>query len=189
MDHLMNQRRNQLQLLNWQLQLHQQQKVNNMIMLQVLQIHRRVQIRRRQRRTLCVRLWWERRVQLAQFSRLMQELLVEDVRAYRNFLRVDPVMFQEVLNLIIPRITKQNTFYRKALTPALKLSFTLRYLASGDSYHSLMYGFRVPHNTISLAIREVCEAIIAEYADEVIQAPTTEPQWRGIAKQFSTRCP
>ena len=50
-----------------------------------------------------------------------------------------------------------------------------------------MYGFRVPHNTISLAVREVCEAIIAKYADEVIQAPTTEAQWRGIAEQFSTR--
>ena len=94
----------------------------------------------------------ERRVQLGQFStRLMQELRVEDVLAYRNFLRVDPAMFEEVLNRIIPRLTKQDTFYRKALTPALKLSFTLRYLASGDSYHSLMYGLRVSHNTISLA--------------------------------------
>jgi hypothetical protein len=48
----MNQRRNLLQLLNWQFQLHQQQNVNNMIMLQVLQIHSKVQIRRRERRTI-----------------------------------------------------------------------------------------------------------------------------------------
>ena len=96
-------------------------------------------------------------------------------------------IFKEVLSRILPRIKKQDTFYRKALTPALKLSFTLRYLASGDSDHSLMYGFRVHHKTISLAIREVCETITAEYADEAIQAPTTELQWRDIAEQFSTR--
>ena len=116
----------------------------------------------------------------------MQELLVEDVHANRNVLRMDIAMFEEVLNRTLPRITKQDTFYRKALTPALKLSFTLRYLASGDSYHFLVYGFRVPHNTISLAIREVCEAIIAEYADKVIQGHS-KPQWRGIAEHFSTR--
>ena len=38
-------------------------------------------------------------------------------------------------------------------------------------YHSLSYAFRVPHNTIYLLIREVYEAIIAEYEEEVVSFP------------------
>lgn len=77
--------------------------------------------------------------------------------------------------------------YRKALDPQLKLAITLRYLATGDSYHSLMYGFRVPHNTISKVIREVCQAIVDEYAEEVVPCPSNAAEWRDVALQFQNR--
>ena len=48
-----------------------------------------------------------------------------------------------------------------------------------------MFLFRVPHNTISKFVPEVCQAIIDEYAEEVIACPTTKEQWRVIADQFS----
>jgi hypothetical protein len=48
-----------------------------------------------------------------------------------------------------------------------------------------MYSFRVAHNTISNVVAEVCEAIIAEYAEDVIDTPTEEDKWRNIARQFS----
>ena len=51
-----------------------------------------------------------------------------------------------------------DTFWRKALEPGLKLAITLRCLATGNSYKSLMYGFRVASNTISSIIPKVCEA-------------------------------
>jgi hypothetical protein len=44
----------------------------------------------------------------------------------------------------------------------------------GDNYPSLSYNFRVAPNTISLIINEVCDAIKAEFAAEVIQCPTTK---------------
>ena len=102
---------------------------------------------------------------------------------------MDPDMFQEVLHRLAPRLTRVETRCRKPLSPAFKLAITLRYLASGDNYHSLMYAFRVPHSpiNISLLVLEVCDAIAAEFAEEVIEAPTTEPQWRRIADQFSRR--
>lgn len=77
--------------------------------------------------------------------------------------------------------------FSKALEPGLKLAITLRHLATGDSYHSLMYSFRVAHNTISLIVREVCQAIEAEYAQEVIPCPTTAAEWRAIAEEFQTK--
>ena len=78
-----------------------------------------------------------------------------------------------LLNRLGERITKKDTWYRKALNPGLKLAITLRYLATGDSYHSLMYGFRVSHSTISLLFRDVCEAINEEFAAEGVTCPTT----------------
>ncbi|XP_041349310.1 putative nuclease HARBI1 [Gigantopelta aegis] len=100
---------------------------------------------------------------------------------------MDYELYQEILQCIEGRITRQDTSYRKSLSPGLKLAITLRYLSAGDSYHSLMYGFRVAHNTISKLIREVCEAIIAEFAEELIPCPTTTDEWKDIAKHFSDK--
>ena len=57
---------------------------------------------------------------------------------------------------------------RRPLEPGLKLAVTLRHMATGNSYKSLEYGFRVPHNTISLFVPEVCRAIIDEFQFEVL---------------------
>ena len=50
-----------------------------------------------------------------------------------------------------------------------------------------MYGFRVAHNTISLPVREVCQAIFDEYHNKVVICPTTEEEWKRVAEQFSDR--
>ena len=168
MDVLVNQRRNQLKLMNWQLQLNHQFNENNMLLLRVQQEYRGVQKKRRRRRSVWVRPWIERRVQLGQYTRLMEELRLEDVKAFKNFLRVEPELYEELVERVSHRIWKQDTAYRQSLRPGLKIAITMRYLASGDSYHSLMYAFRVPHNTISKFIPEVCEAITQEYSSEVI---------------------
>ncbi len=90
---------------------------------------------------------------------------------------IDPDMFFELLDRLSPRIEKQDTWYWKALQSGLKVAITLWYLATDDSYHILMNNFRVAHNTISSIVRDVCQAIIDEYAREVIAAPTTEAEW------------
>lgn len=55
------------------------------------------------------------------------------------------------------------------------------------SYHSLMHAFRVPSNTIYIFIPEVCEAIAAEFDEEVIDNPTTPDQSKTKASLFSVR--
>ena len=111
----------------------------------------------------------------------------EDVKGFRNFLRMDYEIYQEILTRIEHRINPKKSMYRKPLTAGIKLAITSRYLASGDSYHSLMYGFRVAHNTISKVIRQVCDAIVAEFAEEVIPCPQTPKEWKNIANQFRDR--
>ena len=79
--------------------------------------------------------------------------------------------------------------YREPLVPGLKLSLALRHLASGNKYRPMQYAWRVPNNTISLVVREVCEAIIEECQDEVLSCPTTPDDWRLIADQFYRNFP
>ena len=50
-----------------------------------------------------------------------------------------------------------------------------------DSYRTLMYGFRVANNTISVFIRDLCKAILSTYAEDVINTPTEPEQWKVIA--------
>ena len=95
-------------------------------------------------------------------------------------------MFYELLQRITPRITKSSS-YRQPLEPGLKLALTLRYLATGNSYKSLQYSFRVAHNTISLFILEVCQAIIDEYEDDVFAFLTTPDEWREVAQKYGDR--
>ena len=102
MDVVVDQRRNQLQLLSWQLQLIQQHNVNNMVILQVLRKSRKVEKRRQKRRTVWVRPWLERRIELGQYTQLMEELKVEDVNSFKNFTRMDPEMFNELLVCLTP---------------------------------------------------------------------------------------
>ncbi len=47
----------------------------------------------------------------------MQELRLEDLRAFKNFVRVEPAMFDELVERVGPRIWRQDTFYRKSLEP------------------------------------------------------------------------
>ncbi|XP_054755503.2 uncharacterized protein LOC129261469 [Lytechinus pictus] len=118
------------------------------------------------------------------YDQLLVELRNEDQAAFKNCMRMPPEMFDELLPRGGPSITKQNTTYRDALDPGLKLALTLRHLASGTKYRSMSYGWRIPHNTIPLLIPEVCQAIIEEYKGEMMKCPTTPDEWRAISDQF-----
>ncbi len=96
-------------------------------------------------------------------------------------------MFFELVERLTPRIEKQDTLYHKTFQLGIKVAITLWHLATGDSYHSLMYNVRVAHNTISKVVRDFCQAIIDDYAGEVIAAPTTAAEWLQIADLFSSR--
>jgi hypothetical protein len=63
---------------------------------------------------------------------------------------------------------------------------TIRYLASGDSFASLGYSFRIAKPTISKFIPEVC-ATIADTLARYVQTPTTTEEWLKIARNFDQK--
>ena len=87
----------------------------------------------------------ERRLSFGLYD--MVELRREDQKAFVNFMRMSPEMFDEILRRIGPRITKQHTHYRAPLDTGMKLAVTLRHLASGSKYSTMRFGWRIPHNT------------------------------------------
>ena len=115
-----------------------------------LNIYAHVQNRRRRRR-LWSRAWLgsERRRQFGLYDQLMIELRREDQKSFVKFMRMQPEMFDKILECVGPRITKQYTFYRAPVDPRMKLAVTLRHLASGSKYTSMQFGWRAPHNAIS----------------------------------------
>jgi hypothetical protein len=139
------------------------------------------------KRRFWVRPWVLRREELGSYSTLMEELRLEDVSGFINFMRVEPQMFQELLARVGERITKKDTSFHKALEPGLKLAVTLRHLATGDSYHSLMYSFRIPHNSISKIVREVTQALVDEYKGEAVVTPKNPEEWKAVADQYASR--
>lgn len=67
------------------------------------------------------------------------------------------------------------------------MAITLWFLATGNSYHSLAFDFRVAHNTISLFVPQVCRAIVDEYREHGFDTPSTPDEWRRVAEAFSDR--
>lgn len=114
--------------------------------------------KQRKRRRWWVRPWIARRNLLGASNTLLRELAVEDPDSYCNHLRMDESKFEELL-LVAPLITKENTLMRDSIPTRIKLQIVLRYLATGDSFGSLKFLYRVPRNTISYFFQEACEAI------------------------------
>jgi len=113
----------------------------------------------KKKKRIWVRDWIARREKYGASSTLLKELKDEDTAAYRNLLRMDVVQFDNLLQMVYELIKKEDTQMRMAIPPKTKLEVTLRYLATGDSFKSLEYLFRVPECTISLFIPEVLTAI------------------------------
>jgi len=155
-----------------------------LINVQLLLHQRHQQRRRRRRRTTWVRDWILRRPLFGVYDQLMVELRREDPHSFKNFLRMTPAMFDELLDRLTPRLMKQDTFFRLPLEPGIKLALTLRHLASGNKYADMKFSWRVPHNTISIVIREVCQAIVDEYLDELMTCPSTPDEWQQVADKY-----
>jgi hypothetical protein len=88
---------------------------------------------RRKPRSVWTKPWLLRRPALGAYDTLLSELREEDTTSYLNFLRVSPEIFDDLLHKVTPFIERQNTVFRQAISPGMRLAITLRYLATGKS--------------------------------------------------------
>ena len=98
---------------------------------------RRRPIRRRRkeikRRSCCVKYWLSREQMLhqSQYYNLKETPREKGPEGFRNYTRLQPEMFDELLDRIRPRTVKHDTTYRDDLALGFKLAVTLRFWQLG----------------------------------------------------------
>ena len=115
--------------------------------------------------------------QEGQYSRPMPVHHLEDPMAYRNFIQMPPELYQELEQRITAEFQRDRTLMRDSVSPGVKLAVPLRHRATGDSYTTLQYAFRVASPTIKKFVPEVCDAITRAYQDPVMRCLTLPEDW------------
>nr|XP_034178195.1 protein ANTAGONIST OF LIKE HETEROCHROMATIN PROTEIN 1-like [Osmia lignaria] len=144
-------------------------------------------IKRRKRRRNQDRRWWITQLYknraTSSGGSLLSDLQLETGGHFKNFVRMLSEDFEFLINAIGPKIQKNDTRLRKAVTTKERLAITLRFLATGDSYTSLQYLFKVSKQLISKIVPEVCQALV-EILKERIKMPSTPNDWLAISQKF-----
>uniref|UniRef100_A0A182PWJ7 Transposase Helix-turn-helix domain-containing protein n=1 Tax=Anopheles epiroticus TaxID=199890 RepID=A0A182PWJ7_9DIPT len=100
-----------------------------------------------------------------------------------NFKRLSRTDFDYLLQQIAQNILKADTNMRKSLSAKDKLIVTLRYLATGDSYKTLEYTFRISAQAIGKFIPEVCCCFV-EVLKDFVKLPSTTDDWMALKVKF-----
>ena len=140
--------------------------------------------KKRRKRSIWVKPYLAERTQKSNYH-LVQDLSIrlQDKEEFRAYLRMDTASFTELLEKVSPKIAKKTTIMREPITPGERLSITLRYLATGESFKSLGFQFRVHWTTVCKIIPEVLEAIFATLEGEYFNIPSTKEEWLEIAAE------
>ncbi|CAB4003682.1 Hypothetical predicted protein, partial [Paramuricea clavata] len=139
--------------------------------------------RKRRRRSLWTREWLKRN-ERGVFRQLMEELRLEDPEHYRRYLRMDTSKFECLLEKVEMKLTRKDTNMREAIPAGERLALSLRFLATGESYSSLHYQFRISVSSFALIVPEVCQAVFDVMKDEFLHFPENEEEWLAIAAGF-----
>lgn len=109
------------------------------------------------------RIWakeWFKKRPVYTHERLLNDLTLTQENDFKNYMRMDVAKFEELLQKVKPLIEKKNTVMREAISPYQRLSITLRYLATGNTFEDLKFSSAISPQALSIIIMETCEAII-----------------------------
>ena len=99
------------------------------------------------------RSWIKRRKKRGALSNIVHELRMEDTASFKEMLRMDYDTFLNLLAAIEPFISPQESYHG---VPTIKanerLTLTLRFLATGETFRSLGFQFRISRSAISYIV-------------------------------------
>ncbi|XP_069802778.1 uncharacterized protein [Dendropsophus ebraccatus] len=104
---------------------------------------------------------------------------------FKNFCRMTVDLFDKLLHLVRADLTFQNTAMRRTICAEERLLITLRFLATGESYASLLFQSQVGKSTISGIVKCTCGIIWQKLQPKVMPSPSEET-WRQVAAGFQT---
>ena len=84
---------------------------------------------------------------------------MEDTAEYKDMMQMSHCDFQRILSYVEQDITRKQVLGgNKVISPKERLALTITFLATGETYRSLSYQFRISTRAISYILKEVCEA-------------------------------
>ncbi|KAM5191432.1 uncharacterized protein ACMZJ9_013619 [Mantella aurantiaca] len=137
---------------------------------------------RRRRRRYWVHPMVRSRPSMGEFHLLYGQLR-DHPEKFADYFRMSIASFDELLGLVSEGIRRDDTNYRIAISPVERLVVTLRYLATGASYASLHFEFRLGKSTISYFVPDTCKKIWSALLSNYMAMPTKE-KWREISNAF-----
>ncbi|KAK5648159.1 hypothetical protein RI129_003051 [Pyrocoelia pectoralis] len=122
----------------------------------------------------------KKREQLGEFYKLVPELR-KDPRRFHMYFR----MSEEEFNFLHDLIRKAVVFGRHMITPKIKFfsKRILRFLATGNSFRSIAFSYRLGFSTVREIVKQVCEAIWKRLGP-IAMPPPTEETWKKSAARF-----
>ena len=131
---------------------------------------------------------WEgvkRRKQSGYFNKLK----VKGRLGFREMFRMDVGDFDfivgKISHLISPRQMSNFDDYLPIMSDERR-ALTLRYIATGESFQSLSFQFRISLNAVSYIIKGCCNALVDELLPVFVKTLSSEQEWLEISKKFET---
>ena len=109
-----------------------------------------------------------------------------DPDLFHDYCRMSPSCFDHLLSLIRHDIEKEDTNFRHAICPEMRLVITLRFLSRGTPQEALAHQFRIGSGTVSNILSETCDAIFKRLGPIYMSFPKMPEQWKAISEDFMT---
>ena len=120
------------------------------------------------------------------FHQLLPELAAHDTVTFESYRRMDLEHFRKIVDLS-ERPHKKDTVMREYVKPAEMCCLAIRYLATGESFHSPEFQFRMSRVTISKIIIEVCQALYEVMGPIYLSTPKTQEEWFKLSEKFEVQ--
>ena len=134
-----------------------------------------------------VRSWILERKAKGSFHQLFPELAAQDTLAFESYMRMDFEHFSKIVDLLSERLHRKDTVMRECVKPAEMCCLAIRYLATGESFHSLEFQFRMSRVTISKIVIEVCQALYEVMGPIYLSTPKTQEEWLKLSEKFEVQ--
>nr|XP_022907220.1 protein ANTAGONIST OF LIKE HETEROCHROMATIN PROTEIN 1-like [Onthophagus taurus] len=105
---------------------------------------------------------------------------------FTNYFRLNRNQFGEVHGMIQQFIDADGCNAQKPIGTEEKLGVFLRYLASGDSYKSMAYNYRMGDRMVSNIVKEVAVVIWERMQPKYLPEPTANV-WKSVTTRFEQR--
>ena len=129
---------------------------------------------------------YKQRLEEGAHNILIDRHLMDDDTKFKEYFRVTPFLFGQILDDIQNDIEgTTTTWVRNPISARVKLCITLRYLATGESFQSLAFQFRVHRTTIGRIVGQCLSSIINRFMIKAMPTPTTISFQQIIADFYS----